>query len=188
MYVTTVQIQNPSTRDLQNVVLNFEVDERSVILHSIARVLGSIPELSFTQQFSDGAKAALNHDMPNPVDVVYYDRHRDYLVPVFNRGAVVHAGFLISRDDGSQPFIVTTCDHSGVKLVFRALAQSTLGVSNRQAQVIGLIASLGLTIVVAYVTPNIWTGSVFGWISGLFALLIGAVLIRFGRLMMGLFG
>lgn len=172
LHLGVIQLQNESASDLQDVVVNMACLEGSTIVVSQGALAGSLQNIPFTDEFN---QALRNTEQPN---LAYLTTHRDYRVPVLNRGATANFALLLHRNDALQPNVTVACDHVGVQLRRQAPAAMFWGVPLVRAQVVGLAASFITAAVLAAMLVSTWVVGLGSWALGVLVLSIGAVIIR----------
>ncbi len=168
VHSSQIQIENESNSDLTNVVINIAHLDGTRIYRSMGAVEGSLAAIPFTDAFS-AALADFEH-----ADANYLITHRDYRIPVLNRGTKVSFFLLVGRDHACQPLVTVSCDHVGVELKFLPPSYKVFGVPFQQAQVVGLAATFAFALALAWWLPYRWIISLAAWLVGVFALALGA--------------
>ena len=185
LHVVNIEVQNASSRDLEKLQFDIAADEGSHVLRSAGQLRGSLQTLPHSSQFSE----ALNRiaaGTADPVQAAMAYRHLGFTIPVLNRGQVVSFRLLVARGDHSTPSIEVGCDHPGVRIRHLPLAEETLGVRDGQAQAVGLLSSVGLTVGAVAIGLQPWAIGLVAWTAGAAAILIGALIVRVLRLVTSL--
>lgn len=167
LYSSNVVIKNDTGKDVDNLELNITCDDQSLILVSNGKNLNSIKELSLTENYTNIAE---NND---PDDQTYIYTHRDYVIPVINRGDSIEITLLTTNFENKRPFLHVTSEHKGVKLKYFLEPVKLLGVSQNSSTLIGLIISLIVCypilyffenpiLIIALALFNGWTASLYG--------------------------
>ena len=170
-----IEVENESNADLQEVVVNMACLEQSRILVSTASLGGSLQTIPFTDSFW----AALSN--PQPPDIQYLTTHRDYRIPVFNRGAKATFVLLLNRDDAAQPMVDVSCDHLGVQFRRRPPTVIFLGVPQEHARWTGIVLTLIGSIFLCVSLTSAWAIGLSSWALGILCLLFGALLVKLWR-------
>ena len=114
LHIATLQIQNESVRDLQNVELNIACFDGSTILVSEGALSESLQQIPLTTAFNQSLQQAVQNLAAVPGTILsYLLTRRDYFLRVLNRGATANFVLLIERNDTSPPNITVACDHVG---------------------------------------------------------------------------
>jgi len=182
LHIGTLQVQNESVRDLQDVELNIACLDGSTVLISEGALAGSLQQVPFTAAFNQSLQQAFQNP-PNlpPGTLNYLLTRRDYLIRVFNRGATANFVLLIERNDNNSPNLTVTCDHVGVRLRRHAPAVMLLGENQLHAALVGLAAGLIIILVMARFIPFKWVLGFSAWLVGCFGSVIGVLVLRCWR-------
>ncbi len=172
LHLAAIQLQNESASDLQGVVINMACLEGSTILVSQGALAGSLQNIPFTEEFN---RALSNREHPN---LAYLTTHRDYRIPVLNRGATANFAVLLHRNDALQPNLTVACDHIGVQFRRQAPAAMFWGVPLVRAQIVGLVASFISAAVLAALLVSTWVVGLGSWAFGVLMLAFGAMIIK----------
>ena len=182
LHIATLQVQNESVRDLQDVELNIACLAGSTVLISEGALAGSLQRIPFTATFEQSLQQALQNPPNLPPGMLNYLRtRRDYLIRVFNRQAIANFVLLIERNDNSSPNITVTCDHVGVRLRRHAPAAMFLGENQLHAALVGLAAGFIIILVMARFIPSKWVLGFSAWLIGCFGLVIGVLVLKCWR-------
>lgn len=186
-------IVNESSRDLENLILNFRSRSECAIHIAHGMVENSANPLQFAEPYV-GAAGALNQiaklDSASPEHTTLVRTcmtTRDFSIPVLNRYQRVMVGMTVQSLDASPPEILISCDHIGVKISHNKPALRVFGVGVQKAAivgcVIGLAASAGFWVYA--VEPRFALPLVFA--MGAFVLFMGAGVVRVGRSLVRIF-
>src|SRR5947209_8689591 len=105
VYMSSVTFKNESSRDLHDLELNIAAtDSQTAILVSYGKLTSSLKYLPFTDEFEKKLKQAAKG-----AQVVLWN-HRDYKIPVLNRGDGVTVELLTTHGGGQQPSLTVGCD------------------------------------------------------------------------------
>jgi hypothetical protein len=180
LHMMYVELQNASSRDLENVLLVGVSDRGSYILRAAGQVRGGAKQLAFSPEYQHVINEANARKLTQP-EVAHWAGRGELVVPVLNRGSIVDLKFLISRFDYETPKIELLCEHLGVRVTHQALEAQTLGVRQRQAQLVGLLATVAISVGAVLLNWPNWAIALVALFSGWMAILLGALLARFGR-------
>ncbi len=129
----TIEIQNDSNKDLQNVSVDIWADKRSQILgHSgnyneTGNVVGL--ESSYYSYFNDVLKRSeedeelkqSNPQHQTPVQLLsereWVQCNKKFILPVFNRHTGVKLNLLIENFEGKKPILTVSILHKSIKLI-----------------------------------------------------------------------
>jgi hypothetical protein len=180
LHVINMALQNASSHDLQDVRLDLVMDSGTHVLRSAGAVRGSLQPLPFAPDYAhiltDAGKRVLTS-----VELDYWAGRSPFLIPVLNRRAVADIRLLVSREDHSTPQVTVGCDNKGVRLTHQPFVLEHLGVRQGQAQVVGVILTLAILSFAVFSGWSGWKLGALAWISGAFAMSIGALAIRTWR-------
>ena len=175
VHTASVQVENGSNSDLENVVINVACLERSRILRAMGAMQGSLQPIPFTANFWN----ALSD--PEHRFAAYVSTHSDFQIPVLNRGAKANFSFLLSRGDALEPRLTVTCDHLGIEFKQRPSAVMLLGVPTMQAVWVGLAASFICVVALVVRVHSTWVTGFLAWVLGCCGSLLGVGVIRTWR-------
>lgn len=186
LYLASVQFQNESNTDLQNVIVNLACLEGSRILLSEGNLAGSLQSLPFAPAFDQALTTAIQN--PAQANWAYLNTRRDYLVPVFNRGALTNFVLLLTRDDLLEPRVQLACDHVGARVIHQPAVWVLWGIPMKQGIIVGVIAGLALALAVSLNTSSPLVAALFAWLIGLTSSFIGVAILRAWRWLTRLMG
>ncbi len=185
LHVVNIALQNASSRDLENLRLDLVMDSGTRVLRSAGSVRGSLQGLPFAADYTHILNEAGKRTLTKS-ELDYWVGRSPFLIPVLNRGAVADIRLLVSREDHSTPQVTVGCDNKGIRLTHQPFVVEHLGVRQGQAQVTGVvltIAALSLAVVSGW---SGWKLGVLAWMSGAFAMTVGALAIRAWRALLHL--
>lgn len=184
LFLTTVDVQNESSRDLTDVNLNLVFQDGTTIYMAHGAVVGSANVLPFANPFA----AELDRFLALPADDpaagplgAALSRRRDFCVPVLNRGVSVRIAMLVEASPGRQPFVQLSCDHPGLRLLFQPPRQLLFGVDQRHAALVGFLAGGILVVVVTAAELGPWSIATVAFLIGSLTAVLGAALVRATR-------
>lgn len=179
LYLSTVELQNESLKDFENVVVKVFTNDAHLLTER-PELVGTTRIPQWTEEFANklevesGAKskqeqASLSH------------RQREYLLPTMNRGQVVRVAYLNAALTEHQPSLWVDLVHKGVKLELRAPHNVFMGVPQPHAVLVG--SALGMVVLgaVIWTIDTAWIASVICLVYGLTVLVPGAVCIKSWR-------
>jgi hypothetical protein len=178
LFLSLVEIENASARDVANLTFKVYTNDNVRILSSRAIIVDSTYVPLLTERYAEFIRIAPG-TTPTQLQLATYYHEKEYVCDVLNRGQKAQVHILSNCVSAPfQPDLFVDIQHSGVKLR-RQMAQSRVyGVPVHVAIRSGLAASVILIILIAlYVTP-LWLAAAIAMLIGLFAQLIGAFLCR----------
>jgi hypothetical protein len=179
-----VRLVNDSTRDLIDVEVNLSFPRGEQFHGGGGWVAGSTVWFDLAERIRvriERLVALGEHEREGTPDLLYVQTHRDFRIGVLNRGARADFAFLVHSEVPENPVLLLSCDHAGVKVRQEPPRPMLLGVAQQHAQWVGLTMGTLATIAVAVSVRSPW-GAVAGYVVGVFATLIGVVVLRLVRL------
>ncbi len=177
LHVSRLEIQNSSSRDLQEVSVAVLADIGTLILRSVGQLRGSSQAFPFALDFAAMLEEASKRKLTQQ-ELAYWGPRAGFVIPVLNRGSIADFVFLLSRPDYQSPSLTVTCEHLGARLEHKPPAPEVWGVRQPQAQRVGILAALALTAVAVWLEAPGWAIGFVGWFTGLFAIALGAAIVR----------
>ena len=178
LYLTTVELRNPTVKDVEDIEVEFELPVGSTIVASEGGISGQVRLQHWGKSFSadaDRAKEIWKEETTEAKSLRdKVSRWRTYALPAFNRQSVATFWFLWENAQNINPIVNVSAVHLGVKLAYREVPQlKVLGIDNRHAALAGVLlaAILGLAL---FTGPREWLILVLG----LVAAIVGALVIR----------
>jgi hypothetical protein len=176
LHMATVEIENSSGRDFENVDLKVYTHQETVLLNEFTAVVNTpyivewSPEFRASLAVAPGAEATDNQ-------LRIYNHSREYRVPVINRGQMLRLNYLCTRPaDDTPPFVYVSTVLKGAKLVQQIRTALVLGVPVPLAVIRGSVISFLTVIACGLFVRNVWIASAVSMSVGLFAQIIGAFL------------
>lgn len=176
LYLSTVELTNESSRDLQNVRIKAYTGD-TTLLSEFPQLMGTTHFVSYSPEYEQEI-AVTPGSAPTQQQRNVHGQRREYLVPVFNRGQLIRFQYLNISKSEQQPSIWLEIVHPGVVLKFRHPQSHIFGVPQPMAALTGfLLGLLFATLLYAY-SPYVWIIA-FGSLSfGFVAQVPGAYAIR----------
>jgi len=184
LYLCTVLIQNDSSRDLASVVINMTYKDGTIFLSGGGAVIGSNQSLPLTSEFVETNNQFLSlpeAKRPNSPEQAYINAHRDFVLPVFNRGSRAQFAFTVHGLTSVEPILSISSDHLGAKLVLQPPLKLFWGESNDRAAVVGLLTGIFVLVALPYLVSPGWGVSWTMFFVGATGTVVGAVLLKFWR-------
>lgn len=178
-----VELQNESTSDLQDVRVDIATVDGGEILISNGSIEGVLQQISFTDSFK-GLMEKVIAKTATQDEQGFFIRRREYVIPVFNRGAVTRFFTLMTRPDEKKPTLKISINHPGTVLIHQSRIGLLWGVPKDTALQVGIF--LGVLLI----SPILKMGSshsivtFFGWVTGLCVLPIGVIAIKAWRFLL----
>lgn len=174
LYNALITLSNDSNRDLKEMELNVFCDKKTMILRDLGIKVDSPNPLPFTDKYErmliDG----------KPEDRNYLYQRRDYIISVLNRGDKLEISLWMINSQNRQPVIAVRCEHPGVKVKYLQKPPYELfGEPLQYCVLVGWIIVLLLCIPIIILIKNITIAVILVVIMGLFASMIGWVIIKF---------
>lgn len=182
--VSSVEIENTSQKDISNVVVHLAHSDGFEFLGGGGTLPGSQRALAFSERFQDEIERFqhLSPDAPEHSAVALYLRtHREYLLPVLNRGGRASFVHTVTGPRATSPFVALSCDHVGVRTTMEAARPMIYGVPTTQATLAGAIAGLATAFFTGLLIHQSPLAALVGFLLGGFATLIGVALVKAWR-------
>ena len=113
---------------------------------------------------------------PSQEQLDRYYHTREYRVPVFNRGQLLHLSYLCTRpNDDQTPGVFLSTQLKGARLVHQPRQAFTHGVPTQIALTHGFVIVLLTLALCWYFSRSVYTASFICMLVGLFAQSLGAV-------------
>lgn len=183
LYTCSITIENDSSRDLSSVTLNLAYTDGTIFLGGGGAVIGSTQLLPMAPSYFERLTAnyALDATARSPEESSWLSSHRDFLIPVLNRGARVQFFFTVHGLTGATPALTASTDHLGARLVLQPPRQLFMGEPNARALSVGLFTCLIALLLLPTFTAPSWTVAWIMFWLGAIVLLIGALMLKLGR-------
>lgn len=176
LYLSTVELTNESSRDLEQVkVVAYTNDTH--LLSEFPQLVGTSQFVRYSPEFAEQI-AVPEGGTASQQQIDTYRSRREYLIPVMNRGQVVRFQFLNTSKSSNQPTIWLESVHPGVTVKFRSPQQLVHGVPQPLAALAGVIAGIVFASLLASYSPFAWLTAFGGLFFGLVAQLPGAYIVK----------
>jgi hypothetical protein len=179
LYASTLELRNESLRDYKDVVVRAFVHETNLLTER-TEIVDTTLTLEWSSSFSKQLAVPVG-SKPTPTQRELYAQQREYLIPTMNRNQVVRLSFLNAASPGKEPSLWLDIVHPGVRVKFRVMQKSFLGVPQLAAGLSGI--ALGLVfwaVIVSWVQPA-WLAALLSLLYGFLAVLPGALAIKAWR-------
>jgi hypothetical protein len=175
VHTAFIQIENESNSDLENVVVNMACLEGSCFLRSIGIIDGGLQFIPYTDAFWT---MMTKQQHLNPA---YAATHREFRIPVLNRGTRANFSLLLSRDDALEPSVSVSCNHLGVDFKLRPPTTLLWGVSLASGVWVGIAAALICVIALALEVHSVWIVGVTAWFLGTVESIFGVGILKLSK-------
>lgn len=186
LYSSTIELRNDSLNDYENVVVRVFTHD-CILLTERTDLLGTARILEWTENFKRTIDVP-DGEQPTGEQQDFYNRKREYLIPVFNRGQVARLTFLNVATTENQPSLWLDILHKGVKVKFRVPPEKFIGVSRPLAVLVGTMLGCLIFGIIIAVVDTVWVAALIFFVYGLFVLVPGALMIRLWRWLRDVFG
>lgn len=175
LHMVTAEIENASNRDFENVSFKVYVASETILLNEQTSIVGSPNIVSWSDEF----KAEIHVPpgaMPTDEQWRTYNHTRKYLLPVFNRGQLLHLNYLCTRpNDDVVPYVFVDLQLKGAKLKHEFRANFVVGVPAQAASLRGLFITVVAVGILGAFGHNSLVVSAVAAVIGLVAQLLGAL-------------
>lgn len=183
LYLSTVELTNESSRDLQDVhVKAFTGD--TTLLSEFPHLIGTTRSVKYSPEYEQEIAVA-PAATPTQLQREIYGQRREYLVPVLNRGQKIRFQYINISQSEKQPTIWLEVLHPGVVLKFRPPQNQIFGVSQPMATLAGILLGLLFTTLLYAYCPYVWLIAFGSLFFGFIAQVPGAYAIRAFRQVRG---
>jgi hypothetical protein len=174
LYLATVEIENTSTRDFENVEFKVYSAHETLLLGERTSVSGSPYIVSWSPTFRESlavpAGGAITGDQWG-----IYNHSREYKVPVLNRGQLLHFNYLCTRpNDDVTPGVFVSTRLKGARLEYQSRSDFLHGVPTQITRAHGVAIAILTAILCGYFLRDARYASAICILVGLFAQSLGA--------------
>lgn len=182
VYVTSLELQNDSSVDHQNVQLAFIASEGAGFLSGVGVIKGCADKLMPKATSNLSTQMQATTATPASSKPVVQNR-LEFSIPVLNRYTTITFIFLTHADLGRIVNVQLSCLHQGIRTKELRYPQFLPGIiwgeSIRKAVAVGFIIQLIVVIVLCYIYPTHSWAFVLVLILGMLTMLYGAVAVKF---------
>jgi hypothetical protein len=176
LFLSTIELTNQSARDFESVQVRvFSTD--TALLSQRTEIVGTTRHVEFTEDYRNKISVP-EGEQPRIDQFELYNRQRDYILPILNRGQVVRLQLLNAPYSDDQPCIWLDVLHKGVKCKFEIPQSFIFGVPQQDAALIGTILSLLVILLIVNFAASVTTASLLSFVVGWLVLVPGAITIR----------
>jgi hypothetical protein len=173
LYMASVEVENSSNRDFENVEFTVYTDGVTDLLGERTAIVNSPDIVKWSPEFTQKL-AVLAGLAPTPDQQNIFNHRREYRVRVFNRGQILQFSYLCTRNDDVQPFIFVDTQLKGARLKQQVRLSFVLGVPLQIAAIRGLVMSAVTLLACGLLLHSVWWASGISIIVGLFGQHLGA--------------
>ena len=182
LFAYTIDIENLSSVDYENVVLHFFSGADTIILTEQSRVVGQPSVVHWSPDFQSRI-AVPDGQTPSQHQFNEVNHNREYLLPVLNRRQKISFTFLCTKpNDDAEPGIFVSTPSKGVRLKRLKLPFVILNPILGVPIPVALVRAIGLSVVVVILCSlfieSVLVASLICMIFGLFGQVFGAILYR----------
>lgn len=181
LFQCTIVVENDSTTDLKDVVLNMAYKDGTIYVSGGGAIDGSNQVLLLTPAFveANNLSMALSEEERNQRPEWHYtSTRRDFVIPTLNRRMRARFLFTVHGATAALPELTLSCDHLGVRLLLQAPRQLVLGVPTNQAAITGVVAGGLLLWLAPSFVNSAWQLTWAFFIAASAAQMLGVLLIR----------
>ena len=181
LYLVTMEVENASTKDFENVALTIYTGNDTMLLGERTEIVGTPDLVPWSPTFQ--AKLAVPQGgTPTADQWQTYNFRREYLVPVLNRGQRLSLQYVCTRPQDDQlPNVFINAPVKGVRLVHEPRVNFILGVPVELAAIPGMAMAVLISAASAAYLQSIWLTATLSVLAGLTALPNGALVYKASR-------
>ena len=181
LYMATMEVENASAKDFEDVNLTIYAEENTKFLSESTQIVGTPDIVRWSPEFQQQLNVS-SGETPTQQQWYLYNARREYVVPVFNRRQLLRFQYLCTRDDNQLlPNVFINAPVRGVKLVQQHHVNFVLQVPAALAVIPGVMTALLISVASVALLENIWLAAIVSLFAGLTALVAGAVVYRVCR-------
>ena len=185
LFVYTIEVENLSSTDYDNIELRFYSGDDTIILTEQSRVVDQ-PEIVHWSPAFKTRLAIPDGESATEQQINEYNHNREYLVPVLNRRQKLGFTFLCTKpNDDGEPGIFVSTPSKGVRLKRLKLPFVVLNPMFGVPIPVALRRAIILAVVVVFLCglflESVWSATLISMIFGLTGQVFGAILYRVER-------
>ncbi len=181
LYLATMEVENASSRDFEAVEFTVYCDFNTDLLTESTVVPGEPYSISWSPSFQ-ATLAVPPGGAASQAQMNTYLHRREYIVPVLNRGQLLHFKYLCTRpNDDVTPDIFLSTRLKGARLVPQFRRTLVHGIPQRIALIHGLAIAFLTAVACSYFLHSAPKASIICMAVGLFAQFLGAFEYRFWK-------
>lgn len=176
LYMATFTLENNSNRDLSDFELNIVSYDNTLMIVSHGYNINSTKNLLFTDNYSQMLRDGQSEHLS------YLTTHRDYHIPIFNRGDKILINILTTNLNRVKPNISASIEVPGVRMKYAKPVQKIFGEPLQISSLLGILIAVLLTIITANYINNLTVVLAVTLFLGLAASLLGVIARKILRL------
>lgn len=190
LYLSTIEIENSTTSDYDNIHLKVFTNEKTVLLNQRTEIVGTPYSAPWDAAYEKRIHVP-EGETARPEQLEEYNHNREYRLPVLNRGQSVRLAYLSSNpNDDNFPVVCVGTLSKGIKLKERMQPHLVLspifGVPIPVAITRALILSVLVVLVCGLWLDNVWVAASVCMTFGLTGQVFGAVAYKIERFIIDL--
>ncbi|GIK36108.1 MAG: hypothetical protein LC130_28705 [Bryobacterales bacterium] len=179
LYLSTIEMKNESMNDYENVTVSaFTNDTR--LMTEQTQLLDTPNILEWSAKYKNQLHIEPG-STPTESQWNTYNRSREYVVPILNRGQSIKITYLNSANGAAMPSIWLSVAQKGVKLKFQVPQNQILGVPQGHAALFGVFIGVAVLIALSLSIQEPWIVATMAMVYGFVAQLPGAYAIKIIR-------
>jgi hypothetical protein len=177
VHLSTVEVENDSSEDFQNISVTLAFKEGSRILNSSALIQGDLHAIPLDDAFLKQFDGVAPEQLAGLVTYVVF------AIPVFNRHQKANFNLLVTRDDANAPFVTVSCNHVGIRLEPKVIGLELDGVPFKLAAWVGIVATFVVVLLIIRFQrhPHPFGTPIYAWLLGVYCAKLGAGLVKAWR-------
>jgi hypothetical protein len=176
LFLSTIELNNESLEDYENVVIQTYSNDTSLHTES-TQIIGTPNLLEWTESYKRKLEVPEGGEATE-TQLNIYRGQREHLIPVFNRGQKVRITYMNAAESTKMPTIWLSATLKGVKVKFKIPQQEILGVSRPRAAIIGALIGLLLLFPLVIFVKNSWAIALAAITYGYFVVVPGAYALK----------
>lgn len=188
LYMTTVEIENATLKDFENLEFKIYPDVGTQLLNQRTIIVDTPYPIFFTKQYADSIQVSAGQT-PTQQQFDFWHMQRDFNVPVFNRTQRLQFVFLCNRpNDDQMPNVWVSTQSRGVNLKridnLKEILNVPLGIALSRGLIIAAIALVSCGALL----KDVWVGVSVSMAIGLVATDLGAISYKVQRWLLRVIG
>lgn len=180
LYISVVELTNDTNKDFKDIVFKVYSGD-TYLLSERSEIKGTTRIVEWSDSFKQ-LLAVQPGSVPTQQQFDIYNKTREYILPVFNRGQKVVLTYLTNDSSGnSNPLVWVDMQHQGVRVLYQPLGPKIHGVPQKVALILGLILSIGILVACNVMQISIWIATLICLLVGLFSQSLGAFAFKIYR-------
>ncbi len=185
LYLSTIEIENGTSRDYDNIHLKVYTNKETVLLNQRTEIVDTPYIVPFDKEYEKKISVAEGGDVSTELSEMY-NHNREYRLSVLNRGQKVRLAYLSTNpNDDNFPVVCISTLSKGVQLKEQLQPHLVLsplfGVPIPVALNRALFLALVVVLACGFWIENIWIAAITCMIFGLTGQLFGAFAYKIER-------